>query len=115
MNNNLAKIIEVINRKKKRIITGISILAIVVIGVGAVGVGLMYKNATSNINYTEEQAKEIALANIPGEVVKVERDIELEDATVKYEFKIKDSNNILREVTVDAKIGAVIDFEEYED
>ena len=32
---------------------------------------------------------------------------------LEYDIKIKDKNNIIREVTVDSKYGAISDFENY--
>ena len=40
-------------------------------------------------------------------------DLELERLSLEYDIKIKDKNNILREVTVDSKLGAIVDFEDY--
>jgi uncharacterized membrane protein YkoI len=109
MNKNIDKVIEVLKRNKKRIIRGISIFGVVAIGLGVAGTTILYNKAKSNINYTEEQAKEIALKLIPGEVVRIDRDLELEDCTFEYDIKIKDKNNMLREVTVDASLGVISD------
>lgn len=109
MNKNIGNVIEVLKKNKKRIIRGTLIFGVVVIGLGVTGTMVLYNRAKSNINYTEEQAKEIALKLIPGEIVRIDRDLELEDLTFEYDIKIKDENNMLREVTVDAGLGIITD------
>ena len=46
------------------------------IGLCALGGVVLYNIVKSNINYTEQQAKEIALSQVPGQVVYVTKDID---------------------------------------
>ena len=113
MNRSIEKVVEGLKKNKKRIIKSISIFGIVIIGLGVAGTTVLYNKAKSNINYTEEQAKEIALKLVPGEVVKIRKDLnlDLEYCTFEYEIKIKDANNVLREVNVDANLGVITDLD----
>ena len=115
MNRSIEKVVEGLKKNKKRIIKGVSIFGVIIIGLGIAGSVAIYNIAKANINYTEEQAKEIALKLVPGEVVRIRKDLELEDCTFEYEIKIKDSNNILREVNVDANLGVITDLDMYND
>lgn len=106
-------IIEKIKEKKKKIIKVVLVFTISAVTVGILGTTIVYNKIKSNINYTKKQAIEIALEQIPGEVAGVRYDLELERLSLEYDIKIKDKNNILREVTVDSKLGAIVDFEDY--
>ena len=116
MDKNTENIIDVVtvdekkNKTKKTIIKVVSIFSASVIGLCALGGVVLYNIVKSNINYTKQQAKEIALSQVPGQVVYVTKDIDL---GLEYDIKIKDKNNIIREVTVDSKYGAISDFENY--
>ena len=101
------------NKLKKKIIKFVSIFSAAVIGLCIVAGIALYNIVKSNINYTVEQAKDIALEQVPGQVVSVRKDLDLERFTLEYDVRIKDKNNIIREVTVDSKFGAVSDFENY--
>ena len=101
------------NKTKKNIIKVVSIFSASAIGLCALGGVVLYNIVKSNINYTEQQAKEIALSQVPGQVVYVTKDIDLDHLGLEYDIKIKDKNNIIREVTVDSKYGAISDFENY--
>lgn len=46
-------------------------------GLGLAGATLTYNKAKSNINYTTEQVKEIALGAVKGDVVGIRKKIEL--------------------------------------
>lgn len=115
MNKSIEKIVEGLKKNKKRIIKIISISGVVIIGLGLAGSTVLYNITKSNINYTEEQAKEIALNLVPGEVVRVRTDLDLEHCTFEYDIKIKDENNVLREVNVDASLGVITDLDYYND
>ena len=52
----------------------------------------MYSIAKSNINYTVEEAKAIVLQSVPGEIVRVNKRLDLDTFTFEYKFKIKDKN-----------------------
>ncbi|WP_421385286.1 PepSY domain-containing protein [Bacillus salacetis] len=60
----------------------------------------------------EEEAKEIALAEITGEVTETE--VEEENGTIVYEFEIKTESGE-SEVSVDGMTGKVIEVEQDED
>ncbi len=115
MNNYIEKIMEIINKNKKKLIITTSICVFSVAGLGAIGATLVYNKAKSNINYTTKQAKEIALGVVKGDVLRVKKKFELDTCSFEYEFKIKDENNILREVTVDTNLGAVTELDNYYD
>lgn len=119
MNKNTENVIDVVikdenkNKIKKTIIKFISIFSVSAIILCIIGGGLLYTIVKSNVNYTVDQAKDIALSQVPGKVVYVKKDLDLERFALEYDIKIKDKNNIIREVTVDSKFGAVSDFENY--
>ena len=121
MNNNRENIIDVEvlsdkekkNKLKKKIIKYVSIFSAGIVGLSVVGGLAIFGIVKSNVKYTEQQAKDIALKQIPGKVVYVRKDLDLERFVLEYDIKIRDKNNIIREVTVDSKFGAVSDFEDY--
>jgi len=121
MNKNIENVIDVDivdekekkNKMKKTIIKAISIFSASVIGLCLLGGVVLYNMVKSNVNYTVEQAKDIALSQVPGKVVYVRKDLDLERFALEYDIKIKDKDNIIREVTVDSKFGAISDFENY--
>ena len=115
MNNYIEKIMDIINKNKKKIIITTSICAFSVVALGFTGVTLAYNKAKSNINYTTEQVKEIALGAVKGDVVGIRKKIELDTCSFEYEVKIKDENNILREVTVDTNLGVITEIDNYFD
>ncbi|MDR7855114.1 PepSY domain-containing protein [Tissierella sp.] len=111
MKDNLNKILEGMKENKKKITKTISIVVgIVLIGSGIVG-GTIYSYAKSNINYSEKQLEEIAIKKIPGEVIKVEKELDFEEATFEYTFQIKDNEDMLQEITISSKSGAITDIE----
>lgn len=121
MNNNTEKIIDVEvlsdkekrNKLKKKIIKYVSIFSAGIVGLSVVGGLAIFGIVKSNVKYTEQQAKDIALKQIPGKVVYVRKDLDLERFTLEYDVNIMDQNNIIREITIDSKYGAVSDFENY--
>lgn len=115
MNKYLNNIRETIKRNKKKLTRKISILIASVAIIGIAGVIAIYSIAKSNINYTVDEAKEIALQAVEGEVLGVKKKLELDTLGFEYEFKIKNSNNILMEVTIDSNLGVIIDLDNYYD
>lgn len=115
MNNtleNMKKVVKkFINKQKKKIFIGI---AGVVLLAGAATVGF-YSIIMSNINHSVEEAQQIALKLVPGQVVRVTNGIELENLSLEYNFKIRNENNILMKVTVDAKDGMITEIDNYFD
>lgn len=78
------------------------------------GTGAAYAYVKSNENYSQSQLEKVALKQIPGEVVGVKKDLDDDNMSVVYEFKIKDKNNIIKEVEVDSVTGEVVDIENYD-
>ena len=115
MNKYLENIKEMISNNRKKLIKKISIFIVSLVIICIVGITTIYSIAKSNINYTVDEAKEIALQVVDGEVLRVNKKLELDSLCFEYEFKIKNSNNILMEVTVDSNLGVIIDLDNYYD
>lgn len=115
MKRYIEKIKETLTQYKKKLIIGTSVFILTVAGLGIGGMAFIYSIAQSNIHYTPEQAKEIALQAVPGTVLRVDKKLELDELHFEYEVQIKDANNILTEVTIDANLGAITDFDNYRD
>lgn len=111
MKDILNNIIETIKNNKKKIGKIVSIVAAVAIIGSGIGSGAVYSYAKSNINYNEKQLEKIAIKKIPGEVVNVKKELEFEDATFEYTFQIKDKEDMLQEITLSSKSGAITDME----
>lgn len=84
------------------------------IGLSVLGTGAAYAYVKSNANYSQTQLEKVALKQIPGEVVGVKKDLDDDNMSVVYEFKIKDKNNIIKEVEVDSVTGEVVDIDNYD-
>ena len=113
-NENIINVVKSNEKKsntKKSIIKFVSIFAGCTIGLCILVGILLFNIIKSNINYTEEQAKEIALKQFPGEIIYISKDLDFDRLTLEYDIKIKDGNNIIREVTVDSKFGAISDID----
>ena len=115
MNNFIQDTKEKIKINKKKIIKRVSILLALLVVLGAVGVAFVFKIVNSNVNYTVEEAQEIALKTVPGQILRVNKDLELDNLSFEYKFKIKDSSNMLLEVSVDSNLGVITDVENYYD
>lgn len=111
MMNYVEKAKGLLNKNKKKIIIGTSIVIVSVVGLFLAGFAFLYNQAKSNTNYTIDQAQAVALQVVEGDVLRVNKKIELESLSFEYEFEIKDKNNILREVTVDSKSGVITDLD----
>lgn len=107
MDNYLEKIKRFLRKNKKKIIIGASVIVLLIV-LAIVGIFTIIK---SNVNYTKEECRNIALGYINGEVVREGLGFDFERLAIEYKFIIKDNNNLLREVEVDSKIGAIIDFD----
>ncbi|WP_238882622.1 PepSY domain-containing protein [Clostridium sp. YIM B02551] len=108
MKNIFIKVKEFCRNHKKRIIKIISSSIAAVIIVGGTAAGVVYSKAKGNLKYTQEQLQKIALGKIPGEVVKVEKELNFEEAVYEYEFSIKDKENMLQKVKLDSQSGAIL-------
>lgn len=115
---------------KKTIKRGIIIGGVLIIVFGGITFGAIYKTVKGNVNYTEEKAKDIALDKVKseikynledskkialdkvkGEVIKTKEDFDDDNMSLVYEFEIKGNDNMLYEVEVDSKTGAIVDFD----
>ena len=108
----LTKYKNMVVENKKKIIGGF--IAIIVLGIAIVGgyVGMGYYYANKNDNYTEAQIKEIALKQIDGEVISVQKEFNLEDDRIsrseyEYDVEIKTSENLLKTITVKGRTGTI--------
>ena len=100
-------------------------LAFVAAVLGAGGVGYAVRDSFDGREHREEvtsvergstaqlpleDALKIALEQVPGEVVKVERDEE--NGIDVFEIKVLASNGRVREITLDARDGRVLELED---
>lgn len=111
MKNILDETVEKVKVNKNKIIkVGVSIVVIAIIGTGIFG-GAVYSYAKSNIKYDKSAAELIALQKVPGDIIRSQKELNFEDATFEYKFEIKDKDNMLKELTVSSKSGAITDIE----
>lgn len=108
MKNIFIKVKEFCRNYKKRIIKIISISIVAVIIVGGSIAGVVYSKAKGNLKYTQDQLQQIALGKVPGEVIKVEKELDFEEAVYEYEFSIKDKENMLQRVKLDSQNGVIL-------
>ena len=106
---------EKIKENKRKLIKRGSILIAIVAGVGIAGFVTVYSIAKSNINYTVEEAKVMALQAVQGEIVKFNKWLDLDNFSFEYKFKMRDTNNMLMEVNVDSNLGVITDLDSYYD
>lgn len=95
--------------KKIKKVTIIALSSIIILG--GIGVYAGYSYIQSNEKYTQVDCEKIALGKIPGEIIKSEKGINKETLSLTYEFKIKGKDNLLNEIEVDSKSGAIIDID----
>lgn len=114
-NEGFEKSKEMIKEKKGKIKKFAILTLTVSIVLAGIGAGTAFAFVKSNTKYSQEKLKEIALSKIPGEVVGVKKDIDEDSMSLTYEFKIKDKNNMLNEIELDSKTGAIIDIENHND
>ncbi len=111
MKDFLIKIKEKIINNKEKIKKVILIATGIAVIVSGLVVGGIYSYANSNMNYSQNQLQEIAIKRILGEVVNIKRELEFEDAEFEYTFYIKDKENMLHEISLSSKHGAITDIE----
>lgn len=104
---------ERLRNNKKKITKILVISGATIITIGAIGAAGIYGIVKSNTNYTVEEAQVIALQEIQGDVLSVRKNIEFDELTLEYEFKIKDVNNRLYQVTVNSNYGTITDIDDY--
>ncbi|MFR1378531.1 PepSY domain-containing protein [Clostridium neonatale] len=104
--NPVLKILKNNPQKIKKIFIIFSIISFLMIIMSLICYYIFVK---SNLNYTESQAENIALELIDGAILRREK--EIDDGILEYKFDIIDKNNIVREVSVSSKTGAIIDFD----
>lgn len=107
--------VEKLKASKKRIKRFAIITLTGAIGVSVLAGGSAYAYIKSNTNYSQAQLEKEALKKMPGEIVGVKKDIDDDTMSISYEFKIKDKNNMLNEIELDSKTGAIIDIEKHGD
>ena len=100
---------------KRKIIKRASIGVAIIAGLGIAAFTTVYSIAKSNINYTVEEAKAIVLQSVPGEIVRVNKRLDLDTFTFEYKFKIKDKNNMLIKADVNSSFGVITDLDSYYD
>ena len=115
MNKYLEVVGEKIKTNKRKIIKRASIGVAIIAGLGIAAFTTVYSIAKSNINYTVEEAKAIVLQSVPGEIVRVNKRLDLDTFTFEYKFKIKDKNNMLIKADVNSSFGVVTDLDSYYD
>ena len=106
---------EKIKTNKRKIIKRASIGVAIIAGLGIAAFTTVYSIAKSNINYTVEEAKAIVLQSVPGEIVRVNKRLDLDTFTFEYKFKIKDKNNMLIKADVNSSFGVITDLDSYYD
>ena len=104
--NPVLKILKNNPQKIKKIFIIFSIISFLMIIMSLI---CYYIFVESKLNYTESQAENIALELIDGAILRREK--EIDDGILEYKFDIIDKNNIVREVSVSSKTGAIIDFD----
>ena len=95
--------------KKIKKVTIIRVTSVILLGSAGAYVG--YRYIKSNENYTQADCQKIALKQIPGEIIKTKKHFNEDTLSLTYEFKIKGKDNLLNEIDVDSKRGAIIDID----
>ena len=94
---------EFVKKFKKKILIGFG----ATLAVASLAVFMAFQIASQNVNFSMEQAQEVAVSKIGGEVMISGVDNEL--FTTYYELTIMDENNRPVEVTVSAKTGEIVE------
>lgn len=115
MNKYLEVVGDKIKTNKRKLIKRASLLVAIIAGLGVVGFATVYGIAKSNINYTVEEAREIVLQSVQGEILRVNKRLDLDTFSFDYEFKIKDKNNMLIKADVNSSLGVITDLDSYYD
>lgn len=91
----------------KNIIAGTALTGLVL--AGAIAGTVSAQSTAAATGLTEEQVIEIALAQVPGEVIEVE--LETEDGQQIFEVEILGLDGVEMEVEIDANTGDVLEVE----
>lgn len=75
MKNIFVQLKEFFKTYKKRIITVISISLLAVVIVAGISGMVVYSKLKANLKYSQEDLQKIALVKVPGEVIKVEKEL----------------------------------------
>lgn len=92
-------------KNKKQIIFIISILIFMII---LFGIYILH-TTLQNIKYSKNEAHVVALNNFPGTIIS--SNIKYENLQIYYELEIKNSNQEIIEVAIDAKNGTIISYQ----
>lgn len=97
--------------KKKIIISLISVVVLALVGFGSY-YGFAYNSALKNENYNENEVKEIALAQVDGEIIRVQKEFEIDEQQLslsefEYDLEIKTTQNRLVELKISSRTGTV--------
>ena len=115
MNKYLEVVGDKIKTNKRKLIKRASILVAIIAGLGVAGFTTVYGIAKSNINDTVEEPREIVLQSVQGEILRVNKILDLDTFSFDYEFKIKDKNNMLIKADVNSSLGVITDLDSYYD
>lgn len=95
----------------KKLITAGALAGVLLAGTAA---GLAWADTKAGpVTLTEQQAIEIALAEVPGEVLETE--LETDDGSRIYEIEIRNADGVEMEVEVHAETGMVLEIEAEDD
>ena len=78
MNKYLEVVGDKIKTNKRKLIKRASILVAIIAGLGVAGFTTVYGIAKSNINYTVEEARAIVLQSVQGEILRVNKILDLD-------------------------------------
>lgn len=97
--------------KKKVIISLIAVVVLLFIAIGSY-YGFAYNTALKNENFSENEIKEIALSQVDGEIVRIQKEFEIEDSQLslsefEYTIEIKTPENRLVELKISSRMGTV--------
>ena len=83
------------------------------VAAGAIAASAAMAGTVSAQGISDERARQIALEHVPGTVIELEREDEGGQAVIEVE--VRDAQNVVHEITLDARDGRVIKIEEDED
>ena len=87
--------------------------ALIAAGALAASVAMAGAVSAQQGGISDERARQIALEHVPGTVLELEREDEGGQAVIEVE--VRDAQNVVHEITLDARDGRVIKIEEDDD